>query len=504
MYKDLVQGYPSYLSILFLFGYFYSCSNLSGDWRPRLGKGEASIKKTMERWRRDFWQANFPILADVDMTATNTKPLHPDGSTVHLDLNHGSTPMESHKKEENTESDTKYERVVLILCHSNDRSMALKLKIYIESHLAELRESFDVMLVTQSDQQNVSLEVFNQCHLMIPLLSKLFLQCPFLVEQLNSSVYRMRFQQRIISSTLIVGDDLPMFPAYPSLGLCFFNVHDDFWNTNEREEGIPSQRIVQKKLIRVVEKSKEKMKHKPTETDAIADPVNTSENANAKLIPETTQKLKSAEDVGDCDKRFDEAVHRCLDTAGRVFSNILRYSPTSSSSFKTLLSVVEVRKWSEANVEERKSMRPLCFHSDAEITASTVNHDDDNTNSSQHQQQLQLEEQHPALTNRDDRKEGIISVAPKDSQPQLESKIQPQLAESKILVEPKSHHEKPALADEKITVSQSAPKSVLDVGGGCHQLNDYGFSPCSDNNKGKTVKLSEEKNAVSKSNSCAI
>ena len=297
----------------------------------------------MEKWRQEFWRAKYPILPGADFTAVPTIELqHVHRIKSHNEEERRQVPKEEEKSsvesssskessivrvnKEEKENDTE---AVLILCHSDSASIGEKLKTSIERCIdvvADVANAFEILIVTQADHQSASLEMVDQCHLVIPLLSAAFLECPFLMEQLNSAMYRHRFQQRIVFSSIIVGE-LPLFPVYPALGLCFFSLLDGVWAIKENDE------------------------------DGL--------NKDQPVPSASTIEPSSSND----EQKHSKAIDRCLTTAGLVFANILAYSPIASSSFKTLLSVVEVAKWSKVDTGERESLQPLCFFGNAKITS---------------------------------------------------------------------------------------------------------------------------------------
>ena len=368
----------------------------------------------METFRREFWLSNYPIMPGVNFTVAPTdaidsketvegiKPIIKvlskknevkEGNGIGEEAKVKPTGEEKLKyvllgqskeeaKEEKTEKEsclqtniddqetttaTRNNRTsteqVIILCHSNSTPIADELKTSIENNIGNYVESsFDIVVVTQNDHQNASLEMFDQCHLMIPLLSPSFLQCAFLVEQLNSAVYRHRFQQRIVSSPIIV-EKLELFPVYPSLGLCFFSLLDEFW-TAEFADVVNDNGDVSKL------ESTNAASFKPTsETDV----EKIESNKNVKSVSFKTggsTNLANGDQSDDTDPVKQRAISRCLTTAGCVFANILIQSPVTSSSFKTVMSVAEVTKWSNADPGERESMQPLCFFANVKINSS--------------------------------------------------------------------------------------------------------------------------------------
>ena len=392
---------------------------------------QESIPKCMERFRREFWRANYPIMPGVDFTIAPTitgwrvikgitdpcendvKEIEEEAKKENKETQEHNTGEKSkdflvgkdieeeitykaekekdekevlHQNEESTNSEPftsnnddqetttvnrteNIKQMVIILCHSDTTPIAEKLKTSIERNIfkdveAKINTSFEIVIVTQEDHQNASLDMFDQCHLIVPLLSPAFLQCAFLVEQLNTAVYRHRFQQRIVSSSIIV-EKLKLFPVYPALGLCFFSLLDEFWATEFVDNDASKLEMNKDELSNTTSSNVNAVEGLELNEDT------KSVSTNAKSVDsnDPENSCESTDDDGNVVKQ-KRAIYRCLETAGCVFANILVHSPIASSSFKTVMSVAECTKWYKADPSERESLKPLCFFSNAKITSS--------------------------------------------------------------------------------------------------------------------------------------
>jgi len=114
---------------------------------------------------------------------------------------------------------------VIIICHHRQNHIAELLKKEINKHLL----SSKALVVSDENSQTTKLVLFDECKLLIPLLSEEYLNTSYLMEQFNTALCRHRADSHIILCPVIVGQ-LPKSPVYPRVSFCFFSSLDAIWS----------------------------------------------------------------------------------------------------------------------------------------------------------------------------------------------------------------------------------------------------------------------------------
>jgi len=215
-----------------------------------------NIKERTSIWRRQFYKQDYPVIQ-------------------------GESFVEKYIFSKcNYESNSKYD--IVLSYHKADADFAKTLGDCLKTNIPNINISLP------SDDKKMRLKEFDEAKIIVPLLSNAYVTCNELIEEFQIALCRHRFEKELILFPIIV-EELPLFPVYPQIMLCFFSMEDSYWYTE----------------------------------------------------------------------------YRCLKTAALVLCNILLKKPQVLSSFKTLLSMLELQEWCNYFVRDDETetldLKPLYF-----------------------------------------------------------------------------------------------------------------------------------------------
>ena len=177
-----------------------------------------SIRPLTASWRKWNYKKGQPYLKDLLLSLPGRNKLNINGS----------------KPDNNICGGEMFD--VFISYHPHDKNYA----DFLKCELQTLSPSISISTIGSPEKDRLS--VLDESRIVVPLLSSMYTSDASCLEELNSSLSKHRWSDRITCCPVII-DSLPLSPVYPSLCFCLFSCTDSFWLEKYFEDPIESSLV---------------------------------------------------------------------------------------------------------------------------------------------------------------------------------------------------------------------------------------------------------------------